>query len=181
MFFKAARFIADIQSETFSTYLIKDMVDKNFTDVDRYPKLKVRRIGESADWRTLSFAMRNLIGAGVIIPDDNLEVNMREEMDLPLADRDSARLVATPQNPFDINEDLAGEEDDIDDRVGEHSGDETHNTNNSRYNRNRLRRRKGSKTNPGHLAGMPRQTPVGGARNSFGLPRGNAGRDSSGG
>lgn len=183
MFFKAARFVADIVSETFSTYLIKEMVDKNFLDVEHYPKLKVRRIGESADWRTLSFALRNLIGAGVIIPDDVLEANMRAEMDLPIADRDTARLVATPQNPFDIVEDIADEDgidDDVDDRIGENEGEDTRNTNNPNYNRNRLRRRKGSGAKP-LIPGMPRQTTLNRTQNSFGVPRRNGGRDSSGG
>lgn len=181
MFLKASRFIADIVAETFNTYLIPQMVRYNFNDVDRMPRLRVRRIGESADWRTLSFALRNLIGAGVIIPDDDLEANLREEMDLPMFDRDSARLVATPQNPFDVNEDMMRGEDDVDDRVGEdeHEGDQTRNRNNPNYNRRPRGRKKRNAGLP--KVGMPRQTPVGNAKNSFGLPRSNGGSDRSGG
>lgn len=180
MFLKASRFVADIVAETFNTYLIPQMIAFNFGVQDSYPRLKVRRIGESADWRTMSFALRNLIGAGVIVPDAVLEANMRDEMDLPQADPESARLIQTPQNPYDINEDI--EEDDVDDRVGEgdDEGFETHNTNNPNYNRNRRRRGRKQNTNR-NVVGLPRQTPVTGVRNSFGLPRTGSGNDRSGG
>lgn len=187
MFLKASRFVADIVAETFNQYLLGQMVQYNWSDVERIPRLRVRRIGESADWRTLSFALRNLIGAGVIIPDETLEANMREEMDLPPLDKDTARLINTPQNPYDINEDI-NSVDDVDDRVGEGDGEgeETHNQNNPNYNRNRRRisrRRALDRKQRGSIAGLPRQTPVGGGktRNSFGLPRSNGGNDRSGG
>lgn len=102
MFLKATRFIADIVCDTFNTYCIPQMIDYNFARGVEYPKLKARRIGEAADWRTLSFAVRNLIGAGVIQPDDRLEESLRSEMDLPKLDKATIRTVApaqTPKNP----------------------------------------------------------------------------------
>jgi hypothetical protein len=99
MFLKATRFIADIVAGTFNSYAIPQLIDYNFVRGEKYPKLKARRIGEQADWRTMSFAVRNLIGAGVIIPDDKLEESLREEMDLPKADVATQRVVATPQAP----------------------------------------------------------------------------------
>jgi len=98
MFLKATRFIADIVCDVFNSYLMPQLIDYNFDRVDM-PKLRVRRIGESADWRTLSFAVRNLIGANVIRPDDKLEDHLREELDLPRADPETARMVKTPQSP----------------------------------------------------------------------------------
>jgi hypothetical protein len=185
MFMKAVRFIADIFASSINTYLIPEMVKYNFPGVEKFPKLKVRRIGEVADWRTLSFAYRNLIGAGVIIPDDTLEENIREEMDLPAADRDTARLVATPQNPFDVVEELDDEEGDdngIDDRAGEGSaGENTHNKNNPNYNRSKLRKRSRTGKARGGVAGMPRQTPTNKARGSFGTGNRSKGGDRSGG
>jgi hypothetical protein len=182
MFYKASRFVADIVAETFNLYLIPKMVAPNFGVQECYPKLKVRRIGEVADWRTLSFAVRNFIGAGVIIPDDELEANIRDELDLPIADPSTARLIATPQNPYDDEEGDEEEEDEdaVDDRVGE--GDsETHNTNNPNYNRRTRGRKRGKKQNMNkNQVGLPRQTPVGKQKNAFGLPRGNAGRDGGG-
>jgi hypothetical protein len=98
LFLKATRFVADEIVTCINRYAIPQLVDYNWLRVGR-PKLTVRRIGEHADWRTLSFAIRNFIGAGVIRPDDRLEENIREEMDLPKADPATIREVATPQNP----------------------------------------------------------------------------------
>ncbi len=98
MFLKATRFIANIVCDVFNTYCIPQLIDYNFVRAG-YPKLRVRRIGEQADWRTLSFAIRNLIGANVIRPDDKLEEHFREEMDLPKVDEATIRETATPQAP----------------------------------------------------------------------------------
>lgn len=97
LFLKATRFIADSICDAFNLYLIPELVRYNFGKDAKVPKLRVRRIGEQADWRILAFAIRNLIGAGVIRPDDKLEAAMREEMDLPIADVSTIRIVNTPQ------------------------------------------------------------------------------------
>jgi hypothetical protein len=98
LFLKAVRYIADIVRDVINKHAIPELVKYNWKDAtDKIPELKVRRIGETTDWRTLSFAIRNLTGAGVIRPDDDLEAWARDEMDLPLADPDTAREVATPQ------------------------------------------------------------------------------------
>jgi hypothetical protein len=100
LFLKAIRFIADIVANSLNDFAIKQLVDFNFkVQDDQYPKLKARRIGESADWRTLSFAIRNFVGADIIRPDDALEANIRDEMDLPVADVATARVVLAPQLP----------------------------------------------------------------------------------
>jgi hypothetical protein len=96
MFLKATRFIADIVCETFNSYCIPQMVDYNFKGA-AYPKLCARRIGENNDWRDLSFAVRNFVGANVIVPDDTMEEVMREELDMPEMDSATARPVITPQ------------------------------------------------------------------------------------
>lgn len=96
MFLKATRFIADIICETFNTYAIPKLIEANFERVGT-PKLRARRIGEQQDWRTLSFALRNLVGAGLIRPDDRLERWLRDEMDLPMPELETVRVVATPQ------------------------------------------------------------------------------------
>ena len=99
LFLKAMRFIADIIADVINKYAIPELVDYNFSGAPGYPRLGVRRIGETTDWRTLSFAIRNFIGASVIRPDDPLEEWVRKEMDLPPLDEDSIRQVATPQLP----------------------------------------------------------------------------------
>jgi hypothetical protein len=99
LFMKATRYIAEIIRDVFNKYAIPELVDYNWKTVDTYPELRVRRIGETVDWRTISFAVRNLIGAGVIQPDDPLEAYFRDELDLPVADPSTKREVATPQAP----------------------------------------------------------------------------------
>lgn len=98
LFLKATRFIADIIADVINKHAIPELIDYNFPNVKEYPKLGVRRIGETADWRTLSFAIRNFIGAEVIKPDETLEQWVRKEMDLPQIDSDTTRETATPQN-----------------------------------------------------------------------------------
>ena len=97
LFLKSARFAADIIVDVINKFAIPQLVDFNWQRVG-YPKICARRIGEQADWRTMSFAIRNMVGAGIIRPDDRLEENIREEMDLPAADPATVRLPPTPQN-----------------------------------------------------------------------------------
>src|SRR6478752_517853 len=100
LFLKGARFLADIVMDTFNDYAIPQWVDYNYErGLKGYPKLKVRRVGEQADWRTQSFMMRNLVGAGIIIPDDKLEEWSRKEFDLPPADPTTARLPEPKGDP----------------------------------------------------------------------------------
>lgn len=99
MFYKSTRYIADAITDIFNRHVIPQLVDFNFVlGPDRgYPKLRSRRIGEWEDVRTMTFAVRNLVGAGIIIPDDPLEEYMRHEIDMPPADKATSREVATPQ------------------------------------------------------------------------------------
>jgi hypothetical protein len=99
LFLKATRYIADTIRDVFNKYCIPQIVKWNWGDVDNYPELKVRRIGDTVDWRTISFAIRNFVGAGIITPDDQLEKWVRDELDLPKADPETARTTATPQLP----------------------------------------------------------------------------------
>jgi hypothetical protein len=154
MFLKATRFIADIICEVFNLHLIPKIMEKNFSRVGK-PTLKARRIGENQDWRELSFAIRNLIGAGVIIPDDPLEEMIREELDLPEVDLSTRRYVATPQN-----KNLDNQENTVNRGNQPNPGD----TN------------KPSAPKPPKV-GAPRQQ----TKPPVGPPRGNAGRDGSGG
>ena len=100
LFLKGTRFIADAVIDAINLYAIPQLIDYNFPRHPRgYPKLKARRIGEQADWRTMSFAVRNYVGAGIIKPDDPLEAAIRDEMGLPPADPETVRETATPQVP----------------------------------------------------------------------------------
>jgi len=97
-FHKASRYIGEVVRGTMNRYAIPQLVDYNW-NVDAYPNLRVRRLGETVDWRTISFAVRNFVGAGLVRPDDNLEAWVRDEMDMPGVDVDSIREVQSPQQP----------------------------------------------------------------------------------
>jgi len=101
IFTKSTRFVAEQIRDVVNKWLIPEMVAYNFKDIDEFPELRVRRIGDTIDWRTISFAMRNFIGAGVIKPDDKLEEWVRDEMDLPKPDPTTVRDILAPQNPGD--------------------------------------------------------------------------------
>jgi hypothetical protein len=105
IFLKAERFIADIICDTFNIYAIKQLVDYNFSQLPNgYPKLRARGFGEDTDQRTFSFTLRNLVGAGIVVPDDKLEVYVRRYLDLPPMDPTTQRKKAQPQNPNDPNQ-----------------------------------------------------------------------------
>jgi hypothetical protein len=108
IFMRNAMYIADTIRSVFNKYLIPQLVMLNWGSVDEFPELRVRRIGETVDWRTISFALRNLIGAGAIRPDDNVEAWARENMDLPKADPATARFVPTPQGAPDPEDPTGG-------------------------------------------------------------------------
>jgi hypothetical protein len=97
-FLKVCRWIAGIIADVFNKWVIPELVGYNWPTVEDYPVLKVRRIGDTVDWRTISFAVRNLVGAGILQPDDPTEHYFRDEMDLPQKDPSTVRQVATPQN-----------------------------------------------------------------------------------
>lgn len=98
VYYKATRYIASTVCDTFNHYVIPQLVDFNFSR-GGYPKLRVRRIGEEEALRTLSFAVRNFVGANIIRPDDELEKFVRSELDLPPVDESTVRETETPQTP----------------------------------------------------------------------------------
>jgi hypothetical protein len=95
-FHAACRFIAEIIADTFNKYAIPQLIGYNFERVGT-PKLRATNIGSKTDLRTLSFALRNFIGAGALKPDDRLEAYIRDIADLPPVDPSTTREVATPQ------------------------------------------------------------------------------------
>jgi hypothetical protein len=106
MFMKSTRYIAATIVDCMNRWVIRELVDKNFKlgQGRKYPELVCRRIGEWEDLRTQSFTIRNLVGAGVIEPDDVLEASMREELDMPPKDPGTARkMITDPQSMQDMN------------------------------------------------------------------------------
>ena len=98
LFYKSTRFVANSICDAFNTYLVPDIIRYNYdTNKVKMPKLQVRQIGEQADNRTLSMTLRNMVGAGLIRPDDVLENYLRELFDLPPVDLATVRIVKAPQ------------------------------------------------------------------------------------
>jgi hypothetical protein len=93
LFLKSCRYTAGIIQSVLNIYCIPQLVDFNWLNVQQYPTLVARRIGDVIDQRTFSFALRNNVGAGVIVPDDPLEDLVRDEMDLPPIDKKTRRAV----------------------------------------------------------------------------------------
>jgi hypothetical protein len=102
-FYKSTRYIATTIADTFNRHCIRQLVDFNFTR-GKYPKLMVRRIGEWEDIRTMTFATRNLVGAQMLTPDDDLEEWVRDQLFLPPMNKDSSRITTNiSQVPVDPN------------------------------------------------------------------------------
>ncbi len=99
IFMKSTRYIADLLREIFNKHAIPELVSYNWMNTDDFPVLRVRHIGQVTDLRTMSFTMRNLIGAKAIIPDDKLEDYLRDLNDVPRRDKSTSREVDTPQAP----------------------------------------------------------------------------------
>jgi len=96
VFTRSVRFTAEIIRDVLNHYAIPQLVRFNFTEEETpngLPQLRVRRLGDERDWRTLSFALRNLVGAKIIRPDDKLEAWAREEIDAPFADLATMRNI----------------------------------------------------------------------------------------
>lgn len=98
LFYKSTREIANTVRDVMNKYVIPQLVMSNW-NVDTFPELKVRKLGDTQEARTLSFALRNLVGAGVIQVDDDLERWAREIMDAPEHDPSTLRVVSQPQLP----------------------------------------------------------------------------------
>ena len=96
VFTRSVRFTAEIIRDVLNKYAIPQLIDFNWSEDEipnGYPQLKVRRLGDERDWRVISFALRNLTGAGIVRPDDPTEAWIREELDMPVADETTARFI----------------------------------------------------------------------------------------
>jgi hypothetical protein len=169
IFLKSTRYLAEYICDIFNKFVIKQLVDLNFTlaknSTRGYPRLRARRIGEWEDIRTLSFAIRNLVSIDAIRPDDVMEAQLRREMDLPPADPKTARTPMLVKPP--TGQEPSGNPGD---KLAPQPGSPT-DPNNPNAGQD------GSKQNMNaNKVGGPRQTP-----SALNKPGGNAGRDASGG
>jgi hypothetical protein len=79
LFLKSLRHVGNLIADCFNTYLIPQLVSYNF-DVDSYPKLSVRRIGEMRDLQVFATALRN--ASPFLTADDETEKWVRREFDM---------------------------------------------------------------------------------------------------
>lgn len=97
---KSLRLLANQVCDVFNSYCIPQLVDYNYS-VIRYPKLRVRGIGESRDLQMLAAALRNLVSENILSVDDDLEREVRGIFDLPRTwDKDSSRVNELLLKPF---------------------------------------------------------------------------------
>jgi hypothetical protein len=154
IFNKATRFLANSIASTFNAYAIGDLVDMNYRHAG-HPDLCARRIGEENEQRTLSFTLRNVVGAGIVRPDEKLEEYVRDALDLPPKDKATERII----NPQDAKNEGLGFPPVPVGYVGEVQGEG------------------GNPKQKGSIAGSPRQQPL----PPQGPGKGSGGQDRSGG
>jgi hypothetical protein len=82
VFHKVMHYLTTWVADPFNHQAIPQLVDYSFK-VKGYPKLRVRRLGESADLRAFAVAVRNLVEPGLISAGPNTERYLREVYDLP--------------------------------------------------------------------------------------------------
>lgn len=95
-FYKSTRYVATCIATTINRNVIRPLVQMNFLRFNGYPKICVRRMGEWEDTRTMTFALRNLVGAKILTPDLPLENIIRQSMSLPPLDESTAREMPSP-------------------------------------------------------------------------------------
>ncbi len=110
MFYKSSRYTADVIADTINSWVIPQLVDFNWFGIEEYPELRVRKLGDIEDSRTNSFSARNYVGAGIIIPDEDLEAWARQDIDAPRADPATRRDVEAPQDPNSKKDDDEGDD-----------------------------------------------------------------------
>lgn len=99
MFHRSTRYVANTVADIINKFVIRKYVDINYARNKSYPKIKAKRIGEENEQRTRSFTIRNYVGSRVLTPDEALETHVREELDLPPFDPETARPAIAPQAP----------------------------------------------------------------------------------
>jgi len=89
IFTQSVQSIADFYAEVFTEHVIRDLVELNFGVDEPYPVLTPGDL--SANRAITTSALKELVDAGIIKPDDKLEEFMRSSTGLPKADPATAR------------------------------------------------------------------------------------------
>lgn len=82
LFLKSLQHVANIIADTINGYVIPNLVRYNY-DVDRYPKLRFRGIGDGKDIQAIAAGLSRLVDARLLTPDAELEERLRQEFGYP--------------------------------------------------------------------------------------------------
>lgn len=82
MFEKSLKYVANYICETINLHLVPKLVGFNF-DTDKFPKLRVRNVGEGKDIQMWASALANLASQHLITLDLETEQWVRRQMDIP--------------------------------------------------------------------------------------------------
>jgi hypothetical protein len=96
MFNKSLRYVANSICESFNLYCIPYLVGYNFP-TDKFPKLRVRNIGETKDLQQWASGIANLAARNLITPDIETEQWVRTIIDAPL--KRGGKQTPIQQNP----------------------------------------------------------------------------------
>lgn len=98
----AAKEIAEVINAT----VVRNIVDANGIKVTKYPEVKFNRIGQESI-SVFSTALKNMVDAGLITPDEEIEAYLRDVMHLPdmaeeLVEYYQAKMKLKLENPLPV-------------------------------------------------------------------------------
>jgi ribosomal protein L12E/L44/L45/RPP1/RPP2 len=97
IFTQAVQSVADFFGRVATEHVIRDLVELNFGPNEPYPVLTPGDL--SANKAITTTALKELVDAGVVKPDDKLEAFMRSTSGLPVADTTTTRTAPAPAAP----------------------------------------------------------------------------------
>jgi hypothetical protein len=92
--------LAEQIRDTATSHIIEDLVDINFGENEPAPRLVFDEIGSRQ--AATALALKTLVDAGVIRPDEVLEESSRQQYGLPPADPSTVRTPPAPTGPQDV-------------------------------------------------------------------------------
>jgi len=106
LFLLGLQAVAQQIAETINQFVIKELVDLNFDNVESYPELKFKRI-QKIDIEKISNAINLLTTAGNLRPDKQSEDQIREMLDLPPIPEDMPTREEQQQQAMDQEQAVA--------------------------------------------------------------------------
>jgi hypothetical protein len=97
IFTQAVQSIANYFARVATEHIIRDLVELNFGPEEPYPTLSPGDL--SANRAITTTALKELVDAGIIRPDDKLEAFMRATTGLPAVDTGTTRTAPAPAAP----------------------------------------------------------------------------------